>query len=1079
MFSSLKRSEKSSTVKLKQDQQETAEVYAEFVKSFQVADDTEKPKTFLRGGVFDPNKPSIDSAAGNVPPSEVYKPSLPPKRTLWLPPQSESLLGKAPIANPPPTPTPTDAPRTTAGGLLSIGMSSAGTKGTREIDAFLEEIKQKQAVQEQRKLWKAVVEDTGTPMEEKEYARRQLETLEFRPIKGSIPGAFEAEETTNLYIGNLSPDVTEEFLCQQFGKFGTVNSVKIMYPRTEGEKVRGRHCGFVSFESRDMAEAAKSKLDGATYYGMVVRIGWGKAITKPGVQSGPGGVGLVPVPAITPPSILGGFSDIPPAPSPDGATPLIPSPEIVLIDESADIMVNVPSDPKLKALIDKLATYIAEDGHPFEQQIMERETDNERFNFLFDFNSEDHRYYRWRVFASAQGDTPKSWRLEPFQVFAGGLNWVPPEKCYFAEPRVEIGSRPVGGLSQMTRRREERGAQSGYVPLADDPRTELEHILRQLTRNRDSIHNGMVFCLDHSDSAEEVVDCIVQSLTLKETAHELKMARLWLLSDVLHNSSSSKQSAWTFRSVIEKLLPSVCYHFAKVHRSISGRLTAAQFKDQLLKVFAVWESWGVYDQRLLKGLEATFLFNDDIREEMLGSVVPPIKEGEHYDPEVDGELMDDFDILVRYPYWLREKFTFWYDLDLALLEKTCGQHGLPIRMGFELDVSHCNDEDESVHGGAHTRSKVSDARRRKVLLDRLIAAHVYERWKLQRDKSSWMTNIDSVSPTTLPGDLLMNRTSSEDPFTNGSSPSDDTRHSVIVLKPLISSDSIVVAAATAAELNHAAASDSESDTGGAHSRRSSSSSVSSGGLLFDKQEDPFFSKDGDEAIFEDLGEDSENLHGDTTDMSRDAAGGGVHNMSEESIKRREKLRQIEVDVMKLQVQLEKRGQPSEIIQLQCDTKRQQLLRELERKIMFEGVVNRSAEASSPPVAVPQRNKDSSSSIAARNRRNSDSPTAAAGSSSRGAADNPEVVSDGGRGSTPSMAAVNSGSSAVGRKRYSRSREDEWYSYNEESRRGDRTCAEPRLLLSAGGVAERPSEGAADGGGGVNRPVKKPQQSRLN
>lgn len=47
--------------------------------------------------------------------------------------------------------------------------------------------------------------------------------------------------------------ITEEFLCQQFGKHGVITSVKIMYPRTEEEKRRNRNCGFVSFETRPQA----------------------------------------------------------------------------------------------------------------------------------------------------------------------------------------------------------------------------------------------------------------------------------------------------------------------------------------------------------------------------------------------------------------------------------------------------------------------------------------------------------------------------------------------------------------------------------------------------------------------------------------------------------------------------------------------------------------------------------------------------------------------------------------------------------------------------------------------------------
>ena len=36
----------------------------------------------------------------------------------------------------------------------------------------------------------------------------------------------------------------------RFCRFGPLASVKIMYPRTEDEKNRGKHCGFVAYMAR-------------------------------------------------------------------------------------------------------------------------------------------------------------------------------------------------------------------------------------------------------------------------------------------------------------------------------------------------------------------------------------------------------------------------------------------------------------------------------------------------------------------------------------------------------------------------------------------------------------------------------------------------------------------------------------------------------------------------------------------------------------------------------------------------------------------------------------------------------------
>lgn len=85
------------------------------------------------------------------------------------------------------------------------------------------------------------------------------------------PGAFgEADDltgsddptSTNLYVGNLSPQVSEEVLYKEFSRYGPIASVKIMWPRSDDERKRGRNCGFVSFLDRQQAEQAKLEMNG-------------------------------------------------------------------------------------------------------------------------------------------------------------------------------------------------------------------------------------------------------------------------------------------------------------------------------------------------------------------------------------------------------------------------------------------------------------------------------------------------------------------------------------------------------------------------------------------------------------------------------------------------------------------------------------------------------------------------------------------------------------------------------------------------------------------------------------------------
>lgn len=72
------------------------------------------------------------------------------------------------------------------------------------------------------------------------------------PPTAELGGSFDTGDpsTTNLYVGNLAPNMNEHELCKLFGRYGPLASVKIMWPRTQDEKTRGRLCGFVAFMTR-------------------------------------------------------------------------------------------------------------------------------------------------------------------------------------------------------------------------------------------------------------------------------------------------------------------------------------------------------------------------------------------------------------------------------------------------------------------------------------------------------------------------------------------------------------------------------------------------------------------------------------------------------------------------------------------------------------------------------------------------------------------------------------------------------------------------------------------------------------
>lgn len=115
-------------------------------------------------------------------------------------------------------------------------------------------------------------------------------------------------------------------------------------------------------------------------------------------------------------------------------------------------------------------------------------------------------------------------------------------------------------------------------------------MLRTITIERSSILEAMGFALDHAESAPEVtvanedsfsfikiVEVITDSLTILKTPVLTKVARLYLVSDILHNIQSAPNGS-LFRSAFEETLLSVFKSFREKYQTISGRITQQNLK---------------------------------------------------------------------------------------------------------------------------------------------------------------------------------------------------------------------------------------------------------------------------------------------------------------------------------------------------------------------------------------------------------------------------------------------------------------------------------------------------------------------
>ena len=94
----------------------------------------------------------------------------------------------------------------------------------------------------------------------------------------------------NIYVGNLSRDVTEDDLRKAFEAFGQVESANVIKDRFSGES---RGFGFVEMQSKNEAQVAIADLNGKDLMGRIINVNEARPKTenRRGGGGGRGGFG--------------------------------------------------------------------------------------------------------------------------------------------------------------------------------------------------------------------------------------------------------------------------------------------------------------------------------------------------------------------------------------------------------------------------------------------------------------------------------------------------------------------------------------------------------------------------------------------------------------------------------------------------------------------------------------------------------------------------------------------------------------------------------------------------------------------
>ncbi|CAG2113273.1 unnamed protein product [Medioppia subpectinata] len=575
-----------------QDEVEAAKAYQDFVETFE---DTPKQTKFVRGNVI--NSANGEELSSNSS-GKLYKPNklheLETKKSMdssAKPSAYEPLFKSEKPAK-----------------------KKSEVKKKSNLELFKEELKLIQEEREERHRLKSQMKESGVKLPAVKTEAAEVGVKLADDYRIPTLGSFDTGDpnTTNIYLGNLNPKMTEPQLCQLFGKYGPLASVKIMWPRSDEERSRNRNCGFVAFMNRKDGERALKTLNGKEIMEYEMKLGWGKAVPIP------------PHPIYIPPALMELTMPPPQSGLPFNAQPdpneTIPRDQwndkenFEKMLQNSIVKVVVPTDRTLLCLIHRMVEFVVREGPMFEAMIMNREISNPTFRFLFDNQSPAHVYYRWRLFSVLQGEHPSKWRTEEFRMFENGSVWKPPPLNPFLqgmpEELVEASPPPSPERVERQKRKPERREarqESKKGMLSETQRDKLEDMLRNLTPQKSKICETMVYCIDHSESAEEIVDCIAESLSIVETPLYKKIARLYLISDILHNCSVKVTNVSFFRKGFQSRLNQIFHDIHDCYNDIEGRLKAEHFKQRVMACFRAWEEQAIYSPDFLIKLQNIFL----------------------------------------------------------------------------------------------------------------------------------------------------------------------------------------------------------------------------------------------------------------------------------------------------------------------------------------------------------------------------------------------------------------------------------------------------------------------------------------
>lgn len=227
--------------------------------------------------------------------------------------------------------------------------------------------------------------------------------------------------------------------------------------------------------------------------------------------------------------------------------------------------------------------------------------------------------------------------------------------------------------------------------LSSAKRETLRDLLQDINPTKTKVGSTMMFCINNSFAAKEIIDCICDSLLILETQFQKKIARLFLISDVLNNCSAPVSNASYYRQGFQSRLVVVFEHLNSYLINLKDRQEADKFKQKALSVLGAWKEWTVYEDEFLIKLSNILLGIKGVN----GESHEFINSKEIGKDNIDSKNIEgDLDGL---------------EIDDDLLGKCLEDKGLSFRWYKTLALSDDEDEDEVrkevTQGGGRTLDK--------------------------------------------------------------------------------------------------------------------------------------------------------------------------------------------------------------------------------------------------------------------------------------------------------------------------------------------------------------------------------------